>query len=65
MNNNPKEKVDRVAIEKETIIKQVGDEEIRKVTVRVFVISEGKTRSIVFTPAKFEKFRKEINKVKF
>lgn len=55
----------RVAIEKETIIKQVGKETMKKTTIRIFVISEGKTRSIVFSPGQFGKFRKEINDVKF
>lgn len=56
---------ERIAIEKETIIKQVGKETMTKTLVRVHIITEGKTRSIVFTPAQFNKFRKEINDVKF
>ncbi len=50
-----------VVVEKETIIKEVRGEKMEKTTLRVFVTTEGKTRSIVFTPKQFEKFKKEIN----
>lgn len=52
-----------VVVEKETIVKEVNGEKMEKVTVRVFITTEGKTRSIVFTPAKFKKFQKDIAKV--
>lgn len=54
-----------IAVEKETIIKEVNGEKMSKTTIRVFVISEGKTRSIVFSPTQFKSFRKEINKITF
>jgi hypothetical protein len=56
---------DEVVIEKEVIIKEVRGEKMEKTTIRIFITTEGKTRSIVFTPAKFNKFRKEVNQVKF
>lgn len=54
-----------VTIEKETIIKEVRGEKMTKTTIRVHIQSEGKTRSIVFTPAQFTKFKKDINGVTF
>jgi len=56
---------DEVVIEKEVIIKEVRGEKMEKTTIRIYITTEGKTRSIVFTPAKFNKFRKEVNQVKF
>lgn len=55
---------DKVIVEKETITKEVGGEKMEKITFRVLITTEGKTRSIVFTPAKFEKFQKDINNSK-
>jgi len=54
---------DDILIEKETIIREVRGEKIEKVTIRVVISSEGKSRSIVFTPAQFNKFKKEVNKL--
>lgn len=54
-----------VTIEKETVLKEVRGEKMEKTTIRIFVLSEGKTRSIVFTPAQFTKFKKEVNAVAF
>jgi hypothetical protein len=51
-----------VSIEKETIIKEVRGERMEKVTIRIYIESEGKTRSIVFTPAQFKAFQKEVAK---
>lgn len=60
-----KKQSEDVLIEKETIIKEVRGEKIEKTTIRVVIMTEGKTRSIVFTPTKFNKFKKEINSVTF
>jgi len=49
-----------VLVEKEIIIKEVRGEKKEKTTFRIFITSEGKTRSIVFTPAQFKAFKKEI-----
>lgn len=54
---------ENVIVEKETITKEVNGEKMEKVTVRVIITTEGKTRSILFTPAKFKKFQKDIAKV--
>ena len=54
---------EKVVIEKETITKEVNGEKMEKVTIRVLITTEGKTRSIVFTPAKFKKFQSDIAKV--
>lgn len=54
---------DDILIEKETIIKEVRGEMIKKVTIRILISSEGKVRSIVFTPIQFNKFKKEVNKL--
>lgn len=55
---------DQTIIEKETIIKEVNGEKMEKVTIRILITTEGKTRSIVFNPAKFKKFQKEISNLK-
>ena len=49
-----------VAIEKETVIKEVRGTKSKKVTVRVLIETEGKTRSILFTPNQFKRFKKEV-----
>ncbi len=58
-------KKDKVYIEKETIMKEVSGDKVSKTTIRIFIASEGKTRTICFTPAQFVKFRQEINNVNF
>lgn len=63
MRNEDEKFEDKVVVEKETITKEVNGEKIEKVTIRVIITTEGKTRSIVFTPAKFKKFQKDIAKV--
>lgn len=52
-----------VLVEKETVIKEVRGERKEVVTFRIFITSEGKTRSIVFTPVQFKAFQKEIAKI--
>lgn len=54
---------ENVIVEKETVIKEVNGEKMERITYRVMITTEGKTRSIVFTPAKFKKFQKDILKV--
>jgi hypothetical protein len=57
-------KKDDITIEKETIMKEVRGEKIEKTTFRIHIQSEGKLRSIVFTPAQFKKFQKEVSLIK-
>lgn len=53
----------QVIVEKETIIKEVRGERKEKITLRVIIQTEGKERSIVFTPQTFKAFQKEIAKI--
>lgn len=47
-------------IEKETIIKQAKGDEIQTTTYRL-MIEDGKSRSVVMTPAQFRDLKKQID----